>query len=791
MIAFLLTACAAGVAGDAAPTGDTVKDWVMPEAERAAVIAVVERAITAGLPDAKGARIHIGTVSVARTHGGVGMITEEESFAGVHLHLADGRWLVQALHLLQPGSAITVDAHDAPETSLGEFTKQAEAHAQRNRGIVCSFGTMDELAGFAPDQFDMVRTVGRAGALTSLLRVVDGPAVVAAHLIRLGAPRAELLAVHLGIQEQWNDHSALWSPTAAPLRLVDARMEPMWGGVAEEAVQIFRVPPPGVALRRALISHFAFPPSPASLLFIPVPVQAALGAAQALTDDGDVQARTAISQLRARLAIPAQPPAGVDLAARLAAWGFLSPDLYQQFGEDELTALLKLPSAELAEMTGPREREMVEEYRRWPTFTAADVGALIALAGDDRPSRWLDEGGVRTVGDNALRALTRIFGCDPRVFIKRAVNAPWTAAERAATAQALATWWQASKDRKPEQIMLDSLGDLSLNEIARLVIHADEPKRIALLDRLVTTWEREPPLAADQQLVADLLRLADRHAGIAVTVGSWPVTGNLSTILAAWHLGRGNSAPVDAMFAALVKPEPGKTEPAKAVDQQAPAPTGWSIGALVDIAARYPTGDYFQRLRVVLVGPPDHEPCSGLLGALFYVDQSLSRRALSVLWGDEHRGSLYDPSLPADVQVLKARAALQLGLLGGLLGDQRSAPEALIESVAMWISTGRTVGDKETTRAKDLRLCDIAAFMVTQLSSHLQLDLLVGEGTSQRLRNEPIDLTADRAQRDRTIAKMRQLVATALPPALSAAKLPPVLPGITDLPTVGDDKAAF
>ena len=54
-----------------------------------------------------------------------------------------------------------------------------------------------------------------------------------------------------------------------------------------------------------------------------------------------------------------------------------------------------------------------------------------------------------------------------------------------------------------------------------------------------------------------------------------------------------------------------------------------------------------------------------------------------------------------------------------------------------------------------------------------------------------IDLTTGQEERDRVINDMRRLIAEALPPALKAAALPETLPGLTEVPQAGDDKAAF
>jgi hypothetical protein len=74
-----------------------------------------------------------------------------------------------------------------------------------------------------------------------------------------------------------------------------------------------------------------------------------------------------------------------------------------------------------------------------------DLDGLVALLGDERPSRFFDFGGPRTVGDNAFRAVANVLKADPRRLAGYSVDKPWTAAERKAAAAAVQKWWKGHK----------------------------------------------------------------------------------------------------------------------------------------------------------------------------------------------------------------------------------------------------------------------------------------------------------------------------------------------------------
>jgi hypothetical protein len=55
-----------------------------------------------------------------------------------------------------------------------------------------------------------------------------------------------------------------------------------------------------------------------------------------------------------------------------------------------------------------------------------DLDALVALLADERPSRFWDFNGPRTVGDNAWRAVAKLLEADPRKLAGQPTEKAWT-----------------------------------------------------------------------------------------------------------------------------------------------------------------------------------------------------------------------------------------------------------------------------------------------------------------------------------------------------------------------------
>lgn len=109
--------------------------------------------------------------------------------------------------------------------------------------------------------------------------------------------------------------------------------------------------------------------------------------------------------------VPRQVPAGGDPVAQLASW--------------DVRVEEPLPG-------------------RWRPSESV-LPALLTLIAD--PSPAIRRNGPRTCGDQALAAIAMVLHFDPRWLVGRDPDAPWTDAERTATAEALRIW----RDSNPDQ----------------------------------------------------------------------------------------------------------------------------------------------------------------------------------------------------------------------------------------------------------------------------------------------------------------------------------------------------
>ena len=71
----------------------------------------------------------------------------------------------------------------------------------------------------------------------------------------------------------------------------------------------------------------------------------------------------------------------------------------------------------------------------------SDLDELVTLLADERPTRFNDFSGPRTLGDNAW-CLAELLKSDPRTLAGYPTDRPWTATERNAAANAVQLWWK-------------------------------------------------------------------------------------------------------------------------------------------------------------------------------------------------------------------------------------------------------------------------------------------------------------------------------------------------------------
>lgn len=715
----------------------------------AALADLVEQAIANGVPDARGATLYHGTLGVIH---GPEQISQTR---GIHAKLVDGRWLV-GLQMEKAASEVKVDDDALTQVAPEALVEGAKPYAEGWTPESLEKG----LAQVVAADRDRIRA---AASAVPVLIACGGrdPTLVALHLVRIGAPCANDMAVMVALSQAWNQPNALLGP---PSPLFGRR----GGGVRNgQPRELFAVPDAVSALRAGLIAHFrgralnavrapgpgapgpgAKPPEADAAAAL-----AALTTAERLLPADASAARTDLALLRGRAALPAAVAADAPLAERLAVW------------DGQLTK----PSTD-------NNPDMMQESRRQYGATnlvasETDLDALLGLLGDPRPCRWLDQGNARTLGDNALRAIAAILGCDPRSFIGRDPAAPWTDAERAATASALRAWRTANAGRPLVEVLVAAVPSMHPTDLAQLLQQSPIERRGPLLDAATKTWA-QPPAGADEAAVTAVIAHARDHVGMLGAIAAWKVEGELAPLLAAFHLTIGDPAPFDALFAAAFV-DSGKV--------------GQAMYQTVPLVRYAPTPERLQRLVEVLRGPLDQQPTETLVQLVMG----------GMNWGG-NPGNLVQTwvqTKKGDREVLERRAqAVSLALYALLLADQRPLTPALRKQFVdnghrqrRMQGQGAATPEAKPELAADLRLADLAGGQFQSLA--WQVDTLLGNEVRQRADALVVDLTKPIAERDRQLDELRRLIADQLTPELEAAGLPNLAP--PPAATGGDDKALF
>ncbi|HEY0909944.1 MAG TPA: hypothetical protein VGD75_06885 [Bradyrhizobium sp.] len=444
---FLSTTCFVVQAADhEAPTTQPNESaaLVTPSQEKQ-VKQVVASMLAAGFPDAHKAEVYSGKVAVKATFDpakttplpseastmqmtngeGKGM-TYGYAFDGVHFKLSDGSWIIGLSYHFAPGPADSVDVSGARKINLSTLSADAIAAHPTN----AEKDAAKWLAQTAPEQREQAkRTLNRLAPVLNYLRL-DLNRLAPAAVLLTSAGWADGPALSLAIADQrarsywqmrpWTFPDALFDPTGAyPTAKAD---EAAW----QKANPQFKSEAPDVALRRSLFrwcrAQIMLPDREDAML----PLSVAAAASKAAVDPKDPQGNAArIDALAAGAKLPVEPAENADLAARLQSWegNPRQPKMVVSGGGASIATSFSAPAPAYA-----------------PAKT--DLDALVALLADERPSRFFDFSGPRTLGDNAWRALAVLLKDDPRTLAGYPVDHPWTPAERRAAAKAVQQWWK-------------------------------------------------------------------------------------------------------------------------------------------------------------------------------------------------------------------------------------------------------------------------------------------------------------------------------------------------------------
>lgn len=755
LIAFALAATGGAAEAPAtAATSAATTAATSGGSELAAIDALIETAVRHGLPDARGAVLVSGRLALAwkGTAGGLLAMpgsqrwlfsstssSDQEASAtgeveGLHLHLSDGSWLVGLAGHLPAGAGFTVGTGGSKE--LGPAAAGLPP------------GTGEGLASYLRSQLDRLDEDDRSAAARGLA-VLPAPhngllaPMAGIHLRRAGAPQAADLERALTLLAQVG-------PWAQPAP--DASLDLGLGGSGQRNPGIrmagkdrLQLPTASEAVRRELRTWAL-----ARLIAADDGARpAALAAALAVTGD---EAAADCRRIAEGRALPANPTRRAPLAERVAAWRptrshMINPGSRAGLSSDDLDGEPRhLP----ASRTG--SASLVQE---------ADADALIQLLDDRRPSRWVDRGIPRTLGDNALRTLADLLQSDPRSLVGRDPKAAWNDAERTACATAIAAWWNANRAKGLAGVLAESLPGLPPAQALALVARQKPANRAKLQAALGRAWSANRPKEEDlaqvlQDWAAFLVAAKDIPEVQAAMTGWKPRSHTLALACACWGQLHGDAGALDLALGATLDEGDGEAQSA----------------ALV-LAGELPT---LARLKLVegLLARPDDDTYRAL---------ALWTAGFSSRGGHQLRPLIEAIRGPDRQQ--QGGKPLRLAALAKVLDDQRPLPAGLvtISGEHLMVETGKGSRQGRPLRnqhgpgaqakpagnapAADLRWCDLAGWGAFTNPWELGLH-------EQGRLPAPLDLTAALAARDPQLKELRELVAEMAADALEEAGLPPL-----------------
>lgn len=760
-----LVAClhaAEAVAGDpgAAPAeAAPAASWTLAAEDAAAIDRLIELALRNGLPDARGAVGVVGTLGVewqgdpAHAPAALAVLgphlsgTDIEATnailrgecQGRHLRLADGSWLLGGSRHATPGDGFTITVpDDAREVAIRDLLATPAGEADDNRqqlrwrlgqALEWQVGrpALERALGWAP--------VDHSGRLDPL-------AVV--HLWRAGAEQARDLALLASTLARGDDQGGALAPGTPPALGVPGGNGLLHQGLLpslESHLGAFDPPRPGeiAAILRAAVVAWA---SERLIVADPPGRLAALAAAKALAA-GDAALVANLDAIAAGRALPASAPADAPLSTRLGCWR--PPD---QVADSQRGVLDDGGEAFFLPFNTDEAVQSIGEQ---------DLDALVALAADARPSRWIDGGLARTLGDNALRAVAWLLREDPRDLAGRPTDAPWSTAERNAVATGLARWWAEHRGRGVAALRAEAVVRKPL-ALALLLVQSepDEGRKAGLAAALGRRWGELPPRPRDAaDCLGELAAFLAEHRALpelATGLARWRRVPATAALIACWQALGGDGKAIPDLLAAACDQ----------VDDSGDSPA--LLRRAIALAAATCDAPRLAALRT-LVGSAGGPAWEVALAWLAQPDDG----------GFDGLDPLVEAVHPGGMGL---QTTIRQALLHQLLGDARLLPEAVVrvrggqlalvaagDEAGSWpLGAERQAGDPAARLGAPLRRCDFAAWVVARHGGSF--------GLPDPWEGPAIDLTRPQAERDAAVAAARNAMVQLASAALEAAGLP-------------------
>jgi hypothetical protein len=290
---------------------------------------------------------------------------------------------------------------------------------------------------------------------------------------------------------------------------------------------------------------------------------------------------------------------------------------------------------------------LIDRLRTWPGYETDlhtgehhlsavpsnrdETAELIALIGDDSPSRWIDAMWTpRTVGDNALRALSELWHFDWRwltmgyekaesdsklsIGTPRSDSSPygdehvwsrglWDDDQRHAMAITLAGWWQTHNREGPQAPLAECFRSLPVPLWAGTLLAVDAQESGEMVaDRIADRLTAMPPVTDEsrdsEQLYSSIslaTALFPAHSGIATSLSKWPSSAWLANLAIIRSGLVGDAIRVDAWLTATLTGRRGPDVHLFADDPSITSP--WEN---IGLWAYYPTESRLATLRTVM-----------------------------------------------------------------------------------------------------------------------------------------------------------------------------------------------
>lgn len=424
--------------------GDVFEDLKIPPEKVAAVRAIADTVLNAGFPSAAEAEFYSGEVNIfsivdpdkQQTPFPVNISSMQSTapdgnlmeygfkFNGLQVKLKDGNWLLNDYYPFTPTEHNRISHVDA----LRVFPEKIYAETLKDDPFDIAQQSPQWVAGYLEqDRAQRCTVSNKVVPLTYYLQTSSdelSPSLVLLH--SAGMMEAPLLACAIAdsrsrnywVLNYWNKSPAPFDPSGRYPGLRD--VEGQWHEAHENGYGLEEI---DVAFRRALHRYFRHMIS-SSTSFLSA--EDAANLAKLCTDPGDPQGiNPKIDRLLEATRIPDNPAEDATLPERLQAWGLpKEPEMVVKKGEKKISISTMFITP-------------MESY----TPNPKDLEALFGLLDDDRPTKFIDFQGSRSVGENSLRAMAKILNRNPLELVEMETLEPWTHERRKLASQKLRSWW--------------------------------------------------------------------------------------------------------------------------------------------------------------------------------------------------------------------------------------------------------------------------------------------------------------------------------------------------------------